>query len=731
MSSELTETGFEQRRGRWLTLLGLLAVLLAAHGASLWDGLFLDDHWQRLASHERGWGFHDLVESATIDFSGRWNRLWWQEVPLVWRYARPVGMLAVKIEYLLGGGDARVVHAFGLAWHGLLGWLVYRLALWAGLKGPWAFLAAAMFIMHPHSTAAMGWNSARNAVVNAVLLAAAVLTYARLSAPGCPRPGTVPKGGPPPLEVGERLSPADSARSRLWFALPVILWLLALLSRETAIIFPAIILVLDWSVGGRRHVRLRLPVHAVVWLLSGAFLYWRLVIFSVEAVPEVYFSRPEGPGDVLWAAGKLLYLVFSLIFYTPMIMGVSTLRELSIESILIHLLMIVLVGGVMVWYVWASRGVCGRWVWPIWSAVAFVPVIPVFAAPHFAYLPAVPYAIMLAVLMRSVGRRWRGVVIGLILAATVWSLGVYRFAMRGAFRAEQLVYADMVDQGGAPRPGTCVFFINLPLANIYAPVVLREAWHAADLEGYTLTLATHPLMMDHPSVVRAINDHEIEIFAPADSYFSGLATAMFMHVMRPGGALTEGMVIAGPEFDTTIVQADGEGLRRLKFTFRRPLASEEYIFYVSTPQRPAYRLRFDPPAVAMPPEDAGLFAQARSSDPQTRLAARRAIRERVQPVAVMTAAPVQADLVNPNLASQAALARIEEWWQSVDGPGLVRANERWQEDHAATLRERQYLFGIMDVVARIIHSDLFLTGERRGGMAAWPAETKPASREED
>lgn len=718
MSSSQTDQACHARPGRWLPLVGLGVVLLASHGASLWDGLFLDDHWQRMASYDRGWGFHDLVESATIDFSGQWNRFWWQEEPLVWRYARPVGMLAVKIEYLLAGDHPLLVHAFGLVWHGFIGWMVYRMALWAGLTVPWAFLAGTMFIIHPHSTTAMGWNSARNAVVNAAMLTAAVLAYARFSAPRRQYPD----------EPAERATPLHGA----CFALPIVLWLLALLSRETAIIFPGIILVLDLSAGGWRHVRRRLPVHAVVWLLSILFLYWRLVVFSVDAVPVVYFSRPEGPAYVLWAACKLLNLVFSQIFYTPMVMGVSTLGDLSLEVVLIHLLMFVLVGAILVWYVWASRGVRGRWVWPIWAAAAFVPVIPVFAAPHFAYLPAVPYAIMMAVLMRGVARRWRWVVTTLIVAATVWSLGVYRFAMRGVFRAEQLVYADMVDQGGSLPPGACAFFVNLPLANVYAPIVLREAWGTDDLEGYTLTLATHPLMMDQPSVVRVLNDHEIEVYTPVGSgYFSGLATAMFMHVMRPSETPTEGMVIEGPEFDTTIVQADPEGIRRLRFTFRRPLASKEYVFYVSTPRRPAYRLRFDRSPADLSPADAELFAQARSADPQVRLSARRAIHERVWPVAVMTASPIQADLVDPDLHSAGALDRVESWWRSVDGPALAREDQRWQREYAGMIRERGYLFGIMDVVARVIHSDLFLTGERRGGMAAWPPETKPASREED
>jgi len=47
-------------------------------------------------------------------------------------------------------------------------------------------------------------------------------------------------------------------------------------------------------------------------------------------------------------------------------------------------------------------------------------------------------------------------------------------------------------------------------------------------------------------------------------------------------------------FDTTVVETDGVGISKLRFTFHQPLDGGLYYFYVSTPERPAYRLRFDP-----------------------------------------------------------------------------------------------------------------------------------------
>ena len=60
-----------KRLGHVWAALGLLAVVLAGHGVSLWDGLFFDDHWHRAVSRRHGWGFSDLIDSATVDLSGR------------------------------------------------------------------------------------------------------------------------------------------------------------------------------------------------------------------------------------------------------------------------------------------------------------------------------------------------------------------------------------------------------------------------------------------------------------------------------------------------------------------------------------------------------------------------------------------------------------------------------------------------------------------------------------
>lgn len=666
---------------RWLALLGLAAVVLIAHGGSLWDGIFLDDHWQRVASRDYGWTPHDLIESATIDFSGRWNRIWWQDEPLVWRYARPIGMLAVKLEYLLMQGNAVGIHACGLGWHLLTAWLVYRLAMWGGLSLGWAFLAAVLFAIHPHGTFAIAWTSARNAVVNACFLAAALLTYIKATqAPDTP----------------------NWPRTLIRWLWPIGFWILALLSRETGIIFPLIILAVDASLGGWMQLRRRVPVYLVVGLICIAFLYWRLVIFEVAAVPIVYFSRPEGLSYLPWAASKLLYLLFALIFHTPMIMGPVTAGRISVEIVVLHAVFVLLLAGIAGWYLWASRGYPTRWVWPLWMVAAFIPVVPVFAAPHFAYLGMIPQAIILAIMCRHVARNWRVGVTTLLVIATLWSLFIYRVCLRGAFRSEQLVFADVVAQTPKPRPDSRVFLINLPMANSYASLTLREALARPNLEACTLTLATHPLMMDQPSTVEVLSDHEIVVSSLAQPYFSGLSGGMFLHVLRGGSPLKQGDVVREEDFDAEVLEADEQGVRKFKFTFREPLASEHYLFYVCSPVRAAYRLRFDKPAAGLEARDADRLPTPADAGYDFHHAA--------TTVALMRADPILSRLNEDRLSDEGRDDAVREWWTRIDGPRLYGEWLDYQQRFATELAEQRRFLFVFDVVSSLIRSDLFLTG---------------------
>ncbi len=549
----------------------LAAVVLLAQGASLWDGLFFDDYWHRTTLREYGWGFHDLIESATFDLPGRLNNMWWQTQPLRWRYARATAMFFMKLEYLITGASPVGIHLCSLVWHVATAYFVYRLAVWAGSAWRWALLAGSLFILNPHSVFAISWVAARNAQVSAFFFVAALYMYARASIGS-----TVTLG---PLRIG-------------LLALCLALWAVGLFARESAIVFPVVIVVMDWAFGGWRHLLRRIPVHAVVGVVALVYVYWRLMVFPNMDVPSIYFSSPSGLAYVPWALSKLLQMLFATAFYTPMFLGIATYGGFSGEVIGVHAFMVVMVGLVTAWYVWASKHRKDRWIWPVWLVVGYLPVLPVFITPHFSLLPFGAYAIMATVSLSRVPGVWRKIVTVLVILATLWSLGVYRVIWRAIVRSEQLIYEDITYTTDAPPPGSTLFFINLPICAIYAPVPLRDLWGEPDVTGQVLTFAPHPLMMTQPSTVERVGEHELVVSTESPGYFSGLSGQMLLDGMRPGKPLKAGSLVEGELFDTTVLEADEGGITKLKFTFHESLDNPKYFFFVSTPERPAYRLRF-------------------------------------------------------------------------------------------------------------------------------------------
>jgi hypothetical protein len=166
-------------------------------------------------------------------------------------------------------------------------------------------------------------------------------------------------------------------------------------------------------------------------------------------------------------------------------------------------------------------------------------------------------------------------------------------------------------------------------------------------------------------------------------------------------------------FDTVVLEGDEHGITKLKFTFDQPLDAAGYHFYVSSPVRPAYRLRFDRDAEgAMSAGHAALFARARDADPDVRKEARESIAALARPLAVQSGHSIQSDLGESLLASDEALERVEAWWREIRGSARLGQYAEWYRRSSAMLRERGIYFRIDGLAREVVRSDLFLTGGR-------------------
>ncbi len=203
--------------------LTLLVYLPALRGGFVWD----DDSWT------------SNISGLLRDFSGL-RAIWFQPTALQQYY--PLSGTTFWLDYQFWGFWTTPYHVENILLHALAALLFWRLLVRLGVPGAW--LAAALFALHPVMVESAAWITERKNVLSLVLFLGALLAYLR-HAQGKSR---VESREP---RAGSRSSTPDARRSTLFYALSLVLFLAALLAKTTAFPLPAVILLLAWWQRGR------------------------------------------------------------------------------------------------------------------------------------------------------------------------------------------------------------------------------------------------------------------------------------------------------------------------------------------------------------------------------------------------------------------------------------------------------------------------------------------------
>lgn len=704
----------------------LAGAAVAAHGWGVDDGLFFDDHLHVLRYQDGGWSPQALLDSTTI-VPEEFMDTWWQERTIQWQYARPFAMFLAKLVYRLSGGSVKALHVLSLALHVAGAGLVYYLCLLLTRRQGWSLVGGLLFVIHSHSVYAVGWLAAQNSVLQTVLTLAALLSYVRASGLSL-YAGERPAGEAAAVEAGDRR----------WFAVALVLWVLALLSREGALVLPVFAVLLDLTFGGWNHLRRRIAWYGLMAVIGLAFAVWRLRVFYVP-MPDFYVRRYDGPAYITWWIAKLLHYIVGVIWLSPLMIGPSArfdpFREVPGDCALMIGIVAVLGTG----YYLACRRARGWWIWPLWILLSLVPVVPIFAGPHSAYMPAVGYAVAM-VLGPALRREIRPVSIGKwsapvaiwFLIATTTYMPIYRTFWGSVQAAERLTIAQMA-AAPPPQAATDVFLINVPFVNIYARLHLREELPDRDFRFHVLTYAPNILRMEGGSRLEQVDARTFRLALSGKPYFSSAMGRYLIESMRPSGRLHTGTVVQRPEFEVQVLRADEEGVQELQFRFREPLASRRYCFYLGTNRQAAVRVQFEGPGdgvaegaarsvglaevrqaaqeVAAGRADAAevLFAAMNGADADVAREAETVFRPAAEAIAGALASPLGDTLARPQWTADDRAA-IRRWWHRVVHDDILRVvwsrRHEWEAYHHC----RDRLFAIQQIAGRIIRTDLYMTG---------------------
>ena len=250
-------------RARWWALaLPVAALALAASWSSLGNGFAYDDLYVIVNDPQR---MHTL-------------RDWWREFATTYWLSegrapgdgyRPLTILAFKAQWVLGGGSPMLFHAVSIALHVVTAVLVFWLAA-AVLPIAAAWVAAALYAVHPVHVEAVANVVGQSELIVALLLVLAVGLYVR--------------------------GRADGTLTRWRWGAIATLYGVALLFKEHAITLIAllplaeVLVVRDRAAWPTRLAAMRLPL-LVLLLVAVAYLWARsVVVIGTGFAPFIVFE---------------------------------------------------------------------------------------------------------------------------------------------------------------------------------------------------------------------------------------------------------------------------------------------------------------------------------------------------------------------------------------------------------------------------------------------------------
>jgi tetratricopeptide (TPR) repeat protein len=277
-------------------------------------------------------------------------------------------------------------HAVNVLLHSLAAVLLWRVL--ARLQVPGAWLAAAIFGLHPVMVESVAWLTERKNVLSAVFYLAAVLACLRSNVWSfSPEENNAARTGTP----GPR--PAVSFR---WYSIALVLFLCALWSKTVVCSLPAAWLLVIWWKKGRivwRDIGFSLPffVIGLAFALLTAWLEKHHVGAQGSFWQQTFLERCLIAGRVPWFyAGKLFWPVPLMMVYPRWIISTAIWWQWLFPLALLVL-------GLTLWFL---RTRIGRgplvaalfFVGTLTPALGFFNVYPMrfsFVADHFQYLASV------------------------------------------------------------------------------------------------------------------------------------------------------------------------------------------------------------------------------------------------------------------------------------------------------------------------------------------------------
>ena len=448
VSSPAAKTGWAHRP--WFLALVLAVVTFVAYQPTWHAGFIWDDD-----TH--------VTENANLRSLHGLYRIWFE--PLADQQYYPLQLTSFWIEYHLWGLRPFGYHAVNILLHvlnALLLWMVLQ-----ELNVPGAWLAAAIFVVHPVQVESVAWVSELKNLLSTTFYLGALLAFFRFR----------PLSG-----EGQAGSPSWSS---YWLA--IALFLCALLSKTVACTLPAVLVLLLWWKRGRverRDVGVLSPMF-LLGITFGLMTAWLEKHHVGASGPEWSLSLLQRcllAGRALWFyAGKLFWPHPLIFIYPRWEIDPGAWWQYSLPAAALAVLVAL----------WWLRSRIGRgplvaalcFGCTLFPALGFFDVFPFrysYVADHFQYLASVGIIALAVAAVGVVVRQRPGQIAAGAIAITV--LGVLSWQHCQVFHDEETLWRDVI----ARNPGGAIGHGNL------AALLVKRGDYAEALQQCQETLRLKP-----------------------------------------------------------------------------------------------------------------------------------------------------------------------------------------------------------------------------------------------
>ena len=371
-------------QGAWLGALALLVLAFAAYWPLIHAGYIWDDYGYIVQNphlrHLRGLWSIWFVPSSSIQYYPLVYTLFW-------------------IEYHLWGTDPVGFHLLNIvlqAMNGVLLWMVLR-----KVRLPGAWLAAALFTIHPVQVETVGWAVEQKNLTSAALAFGSVLMYLRAF----------------PLAVSDGMSVLKERKVvkkwGWWYAGATALYIAALLGKTDVCTLPAILLVLAWWRRGRIGWRDVAPT--LLWFGFG------LALAAVTIYVEHHQAGAKGAAFAFSLAQRMIMAGHAIWFYLGKLVWPHPLLEVywrwnpAVMRGWQWLWPFSAMGAIVILYILRRR--IGRGpltaalffgfaVSPVLGFISYYTMRYTFVADHYQYLACIGPLSLAGAGVASAARRW-------------------------------------------------------------------------------------------------------------------------------------------------------------------------------------------------------------------------------------------------------------------------------------------------------------------------------------